>query len=400
MLSFALAGWGVWRCGRNATLPAILFTGLAAATAPVVKYSGILLSPLVCALFILRAAMPADWRVLGRDLRSATSRLGAAAVICAWCFAAFLLVTWTTYRFDAGVFPPNMPGTDFIARLAIRAADCHLVPRSWAGGLAIQRGYSTSWPAYLLGMRSNRGWWWYFPLAWLFKTPVATIAIVALATTVAATKYPALRRRIWDVAALAIPAAAYAACAMATRFNAGLRHFLVVYPFVYVAAAAVLAPRINRLRDRRIGLALLIFLATETLLAAPNFLAFFNFPSRLYGPLHLLSDANVDWGQDLKLLTAWQQEHVETPLYAAYFGVSPPGFYGMRYIPLPGVPFFPDPARRWPTEPCVVAVSATILQQVYPNWGGEDFYAALRESKPIEILGGGSIYLYQYPLKN
>ena len=39
--------------------------------------------------------------------------------------------------------------------------------------------------AFLLGRRGIEGWWWFFPYAWLVKTPLATLALLGLAAWVA-----------------------------------------------------------------------------------------------------------------------------------------------------------------------------------------------------------------------
>ena len=59
---------------------------------------------------------------------------------------------------------------------------------------------------------------------------------------------------------------------------------------------------------RRFILTLLtIALAAETTFAFPNFIPFFNlFAGGSRGGFRLLSESNLDWGQDLPALAAWQ----------------------------------------------------------------------------------------------
>ena len=35
-------------------------------------------------------------------------------------------------------------------------------------------------PSFLAGERSTSGWWYYFPIAFLIKTPIALLALLAL----------------------------------------------------------------------------------------------------------------------------------------------------------------------------------------------------------------------------
>jgi hypothetical protein len=79
----------------------------------------------------------------------------------------------------------------------------------------------------------------------------------------------------------------------------------------------------------------------------------------------------------------------------------PGGFAGFRVVPgsPPSVLPILDSA---PTAPGVAAISASNLQGTYFGSGSrttfrpeDDFYAPLRSRQPLEILGGGSIYLYE-----
>jgi hypothetical protein len=257
-----------------------------------------------------------------------------------------------------------------------------------------------------MGETRLTGWWYYFPLAMTFKTPLATLAVVGLSllTSVGSLMRIAQRRssRIggWDWACLAIIPATYMANAMSTNLNIGLRHVLPVYPFLFIVAGLVVSRWISS--GRRIVWAFVGFaavgLAAESASAYPNYLSFFNAAfggSR--GGLQLLSDSNLDWGQDLPALAEWQRKNPTTKLYLLYFGTADSAAYGIRCSHLPG---------GWPLaeelgivegkmdEPGVIAVSATFLQRTYGSAPQQAAYAS-RFTNPIAILGG-SIYLFDY----
>src|SRR5262249_6165319 len=73
--------------------------------------------------------------------------------------------------------------------------------------------------------------------------------------------------------------------------------------------------------------ALGVGLGAEVAAGRPDYIAFFNLPARLVGPVRLLADSNLDWGQDMKALAAWQAEHPDVRLYVAAYGVVRPWFY-------------------------------------------------------------------------
>ena len=50
------------------------------------------------------------------------------------------------------------------------------------------------------------------------------------------------------------------------------------------------------------------------------------------GP-HVFDESNIDWGQDLPALAAWQREHLpDEPLRMLYFGSADPAAYGVRAV--------------------------------------------------------------------
>ena len=92
----------------------------------------------------------------------------------------------------------------------------------------------------------------------------------------------------------------------------------------------------------------------------------------------------------------WQKSHRDRQLYFSYFGMADPSYYKIDYVNLPGgFPFVP--ARPLPpiSQPSYVAISATNLQGVYIP---ANEFAEFRKHKPMAVLGG-SIYIYDWPLK-
>jgi hypothetical protein len=143
-----------------------------------------------------------------------------------------------------------------------------------------------------------------------------------------------------------------------------------------------------------------LLLAAETLNAWPNYIAYFNFASRIaYDPIDMLADSNLDWGQDLPLLKKWQDQHPGVPLAfgpwmavngksGSYFGSIDPRFYGIKADPFwVGPPSTPENPKDL-LQTHVVAISATFLQGVY---GGP--FTKFRSIPPTEVLGG-TIYIY------
>lgn len=113
---------------------------------------------------------------------------------------------------------------------------------------------------------------------------------------------------------------------------------------------------------------------------------------RCGGGISLLSDSNLDWGQDLPLLSQWQKDHPDRTIILVYFGSADPAYYGIQYFKTSTQSSLPSAKQINELHP-VYAVSATVLQGTYLT--SADYIKAepFREAKPFAILGG-SIYLF------
>jgi hypothetical protein len=252
------------------------------------------------------------------------------------------------------------------------------------------------YPNFLLGEVSLHGWWYYFPFAFIVKTPIATLAAILCAAVFAFRK----RRVTWSLICVVVPLILYLIAAMTSDFNHGLRHLLPIFPLMYVAVAVEFAHAMQRWSRvvKTIGGVLTIALLIEVLPAFPDYIAFFNVAAGgSRGGLALLGDSNLDWGQDLPLLAQWQRDHPNDRMYLSFFGAIDPALYGIRYTMLPtgylaGEPLTPPD----PSQIGALAISATHLQGIYVRQPWDRMYAEIRKWKPREVLGG-SIYIYDFP---
>src|SRR5439155_14313412 len=67
---------------------------------------------------------------------------------------------------------------NIVVRAILFADDHKLLPASWLHGLLFTRASILLRRTFLCGQYSITGWWYYFPLAMLFKTPLATLAVL------------------------------------------------------------------------------------------------------------------------------------------------------------------------------------------------------------------------------
>jgi len=264
----------------------------------------------------------------------------------------------------------------------------------WRRGLQHVRLHeAVGHPSFFLGEYSRKGWWTYFLVAFLIKTPVATLCLV-LASFLCRRAGRGLTRR--DVTFLVVPAALFFLAATVGHIHIGLRHVLPAYPLLFVAASRLATIRLGRPLTMPLLLAVALALTgISSLRVAPHQLAYFN--EMVGGPgegYRYLSASNLDWGQDLKGVKAYMDREGVPILYLAYFGGAPPAAYGIRYQHVPAwgssaqFPFelVPEGASRE-----ILAISVFALQGV--AFRDKDRYAWLQRTTPAAKIGY-SIFVY------
>jgi 4-amino-4-deoxy-L-arabinose transferase-like glycosyltransferase len=380
-----MAAYALWRTLRRPSWPGALGSGLALGLALSAKLSNLLFVP------ILGLAVLADGLADGRRNRSHGGTKGrlrrAARNLALLTFAVLLglLTVWANYGFHVGSSEENGP----------------LVPAPpYVKGVRAILAFSAGGRSgYLLGQYSDQGWWYYFPVAFAVKTPLAALAALLLAT------WLALRRPRRDDILLLAPPAIYFLASMTSSLNIGYRHLLPVLPFLAVHISRLAQPigrssassPTNR-AYRILSVLLVLWLISTTLTIYPHFLAFFNTIGG--GPREgwrILVDSNIDWGQDLKELKTWMAREGLDRVRLSWFGSARPEAYGIAYDLLPGVPhgFFEweTPAfNRDQPEPGVYAISVTnLVGVVLPD---HDLYAWFREREP-DAKAGYSVFIYE-----
>jgi hypothetical protein len=223
--------------------------------------------------------------VLGVIRRRLPSLALAAAV-------AFVVI-WATYRFSFGKV--------FFANISLP------FPELYAGIRDVFQHNAEGHPGYLLGTRSNHGFWYFYLVDLAVKTPLPLMVLFALGLA------PSLRRDStfrypWLPVAFC---AGILAVALFSHINIGIRHVLPLYVgFVLVAAVGAVRLLESAPAGRWAGWAamlLFIWYGASSLLSHPDYLPYFN---ELAGshPENIVVDSDLDWGQDMKRLAARLRE--------------------------------------------------------------------------------------------
>ncbi len=403
-LTFFMFGalYFLWRTCRRASPGNVVGAAAFFALAQTSKFSALLLGPIALILILSRAFQGEPWKITDTiQLGSVQRKLGLAVGLMLSLVAASYLAVWTVYGFrylPAPTTPPmhalNSPqAAEHHLRIAgpLNWIDRHrLLPNLFTQGFLIGQLYAQERPAYLMGEYSDTGWWYWFPLTFLVKTPITMLLLFATGLLLGCARWKQFLR---DESFIIVPIVLFMAVAMHMRLNIGLRHILPIYPFVIVLAGKAVHELLQRKRPVMVAIA--VGAATLELASVyPHCLAFFNFA--VGGPKHghdYLVDSNLDWGQDLKGLKRWMNDCGVRHINLSYFGAADPAYYGIDYTPLPDSLSFVPMRITQPQLPGYVAVSATNLRGVYLGHFGRNLYAPLRTREPDAVIGY-SIYIY------
>lgn len=280
--------WTLWRTLEAPTRRRALVCGLVTGLALLSKYTALLLAPIAALL------LAASWRERGdrRTLRA----LGIAAGV------AFAVV-----GFGYGLLPrPD---------------------RYLAGIFRIYPDVDESYAFYFWGHVSRSPRWYYGLASFALKTPLPTLALIALAGARALRSGDARERCLF----LLLPPLVVFAASGFDATNPGVRRVLPAVPFLLLFAAQA----VHRAPRPVVALAgaLLLGSGLAAVRAHPHHLSYLNAIAggAQRGP-YVLDESNVDWGQDLPALAAWQREHQrpDETLSLYYFGSAEPAAYGVR----------------------------------------------------------------------
>ena len=368
------------------------------ALAMVTKFSAVLLIPILAALYGFR------WAQRPKEFTMRRAGIAAAALLAA-LFVAVNVVYWpetvrclTTHVerlsqvADRGTFTGSM---------LYRAGKWfHLPAHEYLKGLnAVATHNASGHDSYLLGRRSDKGWWYYFPVVFGVKSTLAALAAAVLLLGAGVWRLlnrerpsDAACRIRWQAippvwAGLLFPPLFYFVFSMTSAINIGMRHILLVYPFLYVASAALLARLATRRAARYAMVALGALQIAECASIAPDYLAFFNALSGgpAKGPDYLV-DSNIDWGQDVKKLVKWLDAHGTRKAHLFYFGTTYLAYYGLDDQGIP------DPLDRqsWDRIDGWLVANVTPLEGVYVPLNA---LAPIRLKDPVARIGW-SMYVY------
>jgi hypothetical protein len=228
------------------------------------------------------------------------------------------------------------------------------------------------------------------------KAPAATLLLIAAGA--GAYLFRFIRGAEWLDVFWVFPPVLYFVLASRSSLQLGFRLVLPAFAFLFLFVALAYHVAIRSRHIRAAPVFLLAWLAVGTAGAYPHYLSFFN--SWAGGPdggIEVLSDSNLDWGQDLRRLRAVLDAHRIRKVRLAYFGTDNPfAYFDDKRVERLVPPWTPEMATgtHFNPAPGYYAISATLLTgQLFPE-PYRDYYSFFRPRKPI-AKAGYSIYVYR-----
>jgi 4-amino-4-deoxy-L-arabinose transferase-like glycosyltransferase len=399
-LFFLASTWAFYRYVRQPSWTRLLLAALVAGLLLATKHSGILFAPMM--LLLIGCEVLAAQK--GSRLRTALRLSGAFCVIV----VGGVVVLWSFYGFRYAARPTGLVMSttvaQYVAPLGPRTAaivngiaSLHLLPESYLIGIVDVKRVAIYYPTFLFNTNYSHGVWWYFPSVIAIKTTLGLLALLALTLFAIAT-----RKLRWgrELTFLLMPALFYLFVAIISNMNIGARHLLPFYAYCFIlagAGAAALAAS-----SRRWLVLCSVLLAAHIISSLVNFPNYMPYANEAWGGAanshNLLSDASVDWAQQLFQVKAWQDRHPGEECWFAYFAhpMVQPETYGIHCHHLPTL----DSYWAGGGEKVPPVIDGTILLSAGDLSGCEwpaaslNPYDAFRGIQPAEVIDH-AVFVYR-----
>ena len=328
-----LTVYALYRYWRAPNWKLAAFVGAAAGVAMLTKFSMIIVGPALLLVYIaLLVFSPRRRPAIGLQ------GLVAALTLLLAVNAGYFFRHRPLAKEDTEWIARSFPDYSTAVLTSVRTLR-FVLPTDFLIGIYWQLHHSyEGHPAGLLGMYSQKGWWYYFPVAFALKTPIPFL-LVSLASLGWAI-YRVGFKRDWQLLFLLVPFLLYTVFVMMSPIDIGIRYYLPAYAFLFISSGALLDSLLRKQRSRRTHLLLassvlllLVWAGGEAISAYPNYMPYMNQLASAHPHWWYLSDSNVEWGDDVKELAEYLRGRGETRIRALLLGgYVTLGFYGVEYL--------------------------------------------------------------------
>lgn len=366
------------------------------------------LSKLTTLIFIPSAAgaiVLCRWMLTRDSPSTASQNRFKAAKQLSFALLLALATVWGGYKFSVGrvqsvmqVTPQSMPSFQHfpapvrgIARELVIANPLLPIPEFFhalAGGWVLNQ---TTPQAYLLGKTKAGGWWYFFIVGVGIKStlPLLLLCAAGLVPMVAAA-----RRGRWMPLAPALSILAIVLATMFVKYNAGVRHVLLIFPLLTIVGGSGAAflwgvQGNSRFWARTALVGMLACQIISTCLAGSDYLAYFNAMAGSDPSKVLVAGCDLDCGQDVfRLAAELQAKKISHASIAIWSSAD------MTKMRLPdfSIPQPFEPVTGWLAISLRALRFGDLFHSTYPPGA----FAWLDKYQPVDTIGK-TILLYHIP---
>jgi hypothetical protein len=244
-----------------------------------------------------------------------------------------------------------------------------------------------------MGHISDKSISWFFPVAWLLKTPLPVIILFLWSIVTAIVFRTKNKKDLWEDWLILTPIVVYWAFTLKGQLDIGIRHLMPTVPFVLLFIGKQMHRYLSKpfwTTQAIVIFGLCIWLIIDVFSYYPQYIAYFNNLVPRDQRYKYLVDSSLDWGQDLLRLKDYVDENHIDSIKIDYFGGSIPEYY---------IPQTEDWHSSYGPTTGWLAVSATYYQssKLYGPKEGKWDYSWLDKYKPTAEIGGSILVFHISP---
>jgi len=269
------------------------------------------------------------------------------------------------------------------------------------------------------------GWWYFFPVTYFFKVPLALhllslLGLLGIFWSIKRKLYQGILEGIMGwikdhfmLFSIALFSAAYWMIAMAGNLNIGIRHMLPTFPIAYILiiwGIKELYEGIQSLQLKRALIVIVLILfgwyGVSSFLAYPHYISYYNEAAGgIENGYKVSVDSNYDWGQDFGSLVQFIEANNIEKIHLDYFGGENPEYWlGDTYVRLDAKAVAQDLSRGLALSEAGGGVEGWIAVSLNQFMGGiakpvegfdqeTGYYNWLLEYTPV-AKAGNTIFIY------
>lgn len=319
-----LSMWGLYWLSQKFTFKKILIFSLIIGLTIASKYSCVIIIPIIGLIFLIFLILK---KITIKQFFGYLLMIGTISTIILWlCYFISMYETfsWNPDPYTLHVLFHGKNLNHWYSQLLVMPFDYYM-----RGYMFVKDHAELGHMSFLDGQMRIEGWWYYFPLAIWYKTLIPTLILFILSILA---MFKIRSKNFSDELLIFILPVVYLLFSMTTKLNIGLRHMMLVYPFMYITIGRLALVKFKNKTLNFLYLfilfGLLVWVAVESSFFYNSSIAYFN--QIVGGPQNgyrHLSDSNVDWGQDLSRVDEYMKKKEynytmltcdETPRYDYY----------------------------------------------------------------------------------